>query len=331
MVDKSIFHNIVKRETAYTQLLCNMLKRDRNFRDELLRKCGLDPTTIKSSDIEAEKRLGEYGQADILIRSSRVWLIIELKTETHRGRESTQEIEDKGKTYLGWLRAEAPVGTISRLLFLVPSEWKHRIGTAKEIEAYASVPNTTDLGVNMLLWPQLVTILHKSAGELATEFRRLIEDRYGPIGFTPEERSQMFAKEFPLTTVVKLVKLLDDVRRASKIKAELLNIGKDEIGFYFQMTNKKSCCLWVGLWPDFWNEKDQLSPICFGVADSEVTSDVKEAFMVSLKAVYNQDTISYGGYQLGYVPLEDFDEHDSVETIKPKLNKIWEAMQIASD
>ena len=323
---ESIFHNIVRYETAYTRLLCNMLKRDAEFRSAFLTLCGLDTELVVPENIKAEKGLvGGCGQADILIRTDRLRMIVEIKTEAHRGTQSTQELGE-GKTYLAWLRTQADT-THRQLVFLVPSDWKHRPSVEKKLAEYMNSADSNGVDVKLLVWAQMLPILKKSPNNLAEEFRLLIDERFGPIGFEQDERQLMFNGEFPLETTVKLVKLIDDIRQKSGIPFGELEIAKTEMGFYFSKKGKEnSCWLYLGCWPDFWKQCC-LSPICFGV--SSVATNVRDAFAKALKKVYGQEPRKFDDYLMGYIPEEDLDTDDALEVIKPKLQQIWTAMSAA--
>ena len=172
----------------------------------------------------------------------------------------------------------------------------------------------------------MLTILNVSQEKLAKEFRLLINERFGPVGFIAEERTGLFAKAFPLRAVVKLVKLLENIRLGCNIKSDRMELGKDELGFYFSETKNELCSLYVGLWPELW-ETEHVSPICFGIDVDKVTDVVRLAFAEALLKEYGQEPISFDGYELGYIPEEHFDEDDALERIKPKLEAIWKSMR----
>jgi hypothetical protein len=359
MTQQSIFHNIVSRETAYTQLLCNLLKRDSTFCSAFLKGCGVeDSLAVDPADIAAERRLDHRsGQADILIEAPNLCMIIEIKTELHRGKQSTQEtpeideideINDNDENYLGWLRRrkKSSPSTMTRLVFLIPSQWVHRTGVEEQIEKYEKSLVRDAVPVKVLLWPQLLKISKDSPNKLVEEFRLLIADRFGPIGFETEETQLMCNSDFPIETIVKLISLIEQIRLVfhpssrKKLKpASKLYIEKGEFGFYLTNATNNKCSLFFGLWPDLWKDPDfwrksseNASPICFGVETSEVSADVRKAFQRSLKSIYKQTPFPFGGYELGYIPQKDFDENkdDALETLKHKLEKLWDEMSQAA-
>ncbi len=100
MPTESIFHKVVKKEDSYTQLLYNLIKRDGAFRRHFLSfLVGQDLTKLLGEDltkdathayIATQERLSNKGRADIYVKTAKLCLILEVKTEIHRDRTEMQ-------------------------------------------------------------------------------------------------------------------------------------------------------------------------------------------------------------------------------------------------
>jgi hypothetical protein len=336
MPKESIFHKLIKSENSYSQLLCNMMKRDRGLRDAFL---GLVSERLKGRvnppDISTQVRLPNGGQADILIRSDKLCMIVEVKTESHRGVTDRQELRDNPQSYLALLEEQEAAGSEAWLVFLVPESWENRPGKEQEIKDYKRRVEKNGVEVRQVFWenvlPPLPANNKQSEISLPQEFRLLLEERFGPIGFDKEETMSMFNEGFPLRTVLKLYTLINKVgemRKELGLKSPKLEISKDEFCLYFEKKGQeRTCWLYFGCWLDFWEENHH--PICFGV--ERVSPDVREAFTKSLKQVYKQDAIQFDGdWLVGWIPEEDLSKSNAFEEISPKLKGIWKSMSDAA-
>jgi hypothetical protein len=342
MPKESIFHKLVKSENSYTQLLCNMMKRDGDFRGDFLDQFGSRiKEMVDPSDIRTQVRLPKCGQADILIQSPqqspKLNMIVEVKTESRRGMTDKQRLLDNPASYQRWLEKQKVAGSEAWLVFLVPESWKYRPEKEQEIEGYKRRGQEKGFNVRLVLWEEDVLKLlpaNKKQSEISLpeEFRLLLEERFGPIGFDGEETMSMFNEMFPLRTVLKLNTLIDKVggiRKKSGSLSSKPEISKDEFCLYFEKKGqKKECWLYFGCWLDFW--KDNHYPICFGVQN--VSPDVREAFTKSLKQVYEQDAILFEeNWLMGWIPKEDLNKSNAFAKISPKLQRIWKSMSDAAE
>lgn len=336
MPKESIFHKLIKSENSYTQLLCNMMKRDGGFRSDFLDKCDVHlKELVKASDIRTQVRLTKSGQADILIQSNgphRVCIIVEVKTESYRGMTEKQKLLDHPASYQQWLEKQMADGSDAWLIFLVPASWKHRADKRQEIESYRERYGGKGIHVHDILWEDVLQLLPadgtKTETSLAHEFRLLLEERFGPIGFDKQETISMFNDEFPIKQFAKLNALLDETRKRAcaassrktntKKKRINLEVDKDEAGFCFPNSD-----LWIGYWALFWSDGNPF-PICFGVNDE--TTSLANKFRKAFYDEYKEEAKQFGGYTMGWVPKDDFEDANAIEKIWPKLERIWDAV-----
>ena len=122
MAQESIFHKLIKNENSYTQLLCNILKRDENFRNDFFSLIGVAASSLNAVRIQAQRGLGCHGQADILIQSSTIYMIIEVKTESLRSMTDNQFLSTP-QGYLRWLEQKMTERTEGWLIYLIPANW----------------------------------------------------------------------------------------------------------------------------------------------------------------------------------------------------------------
>jgi len=334
MPEESIFHRLVKDENSYTQLLCNMVKRDGGFRSKFLSKCDVRPRDrVESWDIRTQVRLNKCGQADILIQSNgpdRVCIIVEVKTESHRGMTDKQKLLDHPASYQRWLEKQMADGSDAWLIFLVPASWKHRADKQQEMKRYREMYKGKGIHIHDILWEEVLKLLPagdtKPETSLAHEFRLLLEERFGPIGFDKQETVSMFNDEFPMEQFAKLNALLDEIRkRASTASSRKTNnkkrrinleIDKDEAGFWLPDVD-----LWIGYSAPFWSEGNPF-PICFGVNGEKHRAKFRKAFYDE----YKEKAKPFGGYTMGWVPKGDFEDPNAVEKIWLRLERIWDAV-----
>jgi hypothetical protein len=317
-----------------------MMKRDGKFRDAFLMKIGAHlEKRVEASDIHTQVRLTVHGQADILIEPDgphRLCMIVEVKTESYRGMTGKQHLLDHPASYQRWLEQKMATGSEAWLVFLIPASWNHRREVKQEIEGYKQRYKTKAVRVGEILWEDVWQLLlnneTKNEISLAYEFRLVLEERFGPIGFDEQETMLMFKDDFPMKEFLKLNAVLDGIgekaRKASSIKKSekkkrlpkhvSLEIEKDAAGFCLPNSN-----LWIGYWLPFWNAGNPF-PICFGVED--VTSKLADRFKKAFYDEYKEEAKPFGGYTMGWVPKDDFEDANAIEKIWPKLERIWDAV-----
>jgi hypoxanthine-DNA glycosylase len=104
---ESIFHKVVRNENSYTQLLCNMMKRDQVFCRTLLTLfAGENPRwRFGGESFSPQTRPRDNcGQPDLIIESTTHCMIVEVKTESHRVCTPKQELLNTGRGYLSELK-----------------------------------------------------------------------------------------------------------------------------------------------------------------------------------------------------------------------------------
>jgi hypothetical protein len=329
---ESIFHKIVTNENSFTQLLCNLMKRDDAFSGAVLALLQNKSAMRLKGEmrITPQKRLpNRCGQPDIIIEAPHLCVIVEVKTESHRNRTKKQELED-GENYLSYLQSRYSSEDVAALAYLVPHNWKFRKEMKDGIATLQKVGDEKNIPVTQVFWEDVLALLPKNSAQygapLIEEFRLLPNERFGPINFEPEEIKSMITPEFPMQTVLKLNAVLEGIRK--KVGKDETNtcVNKDEFGFYFRKGKRE--LLFLGYWLAFWDAKHPY-PICFGV--QEDTPSVKEAFTSAFQKAYKKDPISFDNWTMGWVSEKDFNSLDTVDEIWSKLEPIWNKVKNAAD
>lgn len=340
---ESIFHKLVMKENSYTQLLCNLMKRDEVFCRTLLTLfAGENPRTpFGDLSISPQRSLGdECGQPDLIIKAATLCIIVEVKTESHRGRTQKQELLDTGRSYLNYLKDRHDSGLETVLAFLVPHNWEFRQELEDEIATLREEAIEKRVSVNQVYWEEVLERISKEETQadspLIEEFRLLLAERFGPIRFYPEETKSMFTSGFPMRNVVKLNAVLEGLRQKARKDAGKLNIEKygtrlysdmDEFGFCLRKSN--GTLLFVGYWVQFWNAGHPY-PICFGMPDA--APKVQEAFKSAFEEVYKEEAVPFvDKWIMGWVPELDFNSLDAVDEIWRKLLPIWRKVSDAAE
>jgi hypothetical protein len=322
MAFESIFHKLIKNENSYTQLLCNVLKRDEAFRGKFLTLMGVGrPESVKPPHIESQTRLGDCGQADIRISGPDLCMVIEVKTECFRPLEDSQQPDRLDRSYAAWLQANAKPGAVKKLAYLVPANWEHRDDLGKRIADLLQPPNDRSI---IRLWEEVASLIPKqtdaAAFSIIDDFRLLLDERFGPTTFEKEEVERMYNQDFPIGIMLKLVKLIDELR--FEFGAKKLDIQKDELGFYPKVGGAQKGIFYVGCWPPIWEQTK--NPLCFGIYKADLAQ--RKAFAKELKLVYQQEPISEGDYQVGFIPNQDLERPDAASHISKRIRKIFSAI-----
>ena len=129
----------------------------------------------------------------------------------------------------------------------------------------------------------------------------------------------MFSENFPVGMLLKLNALIEAVRVDLSPKSKL-DIHKDEFGFYLQKSD--TCGLYFGCWLDFWENNSY--PLCFGI--QYASTEVRDAFVRSLRNVYEQDAVFQGDWTMGWIPEQEISSPLAVKLISSKLGLIWQSM-----
>lgn len=327
---ESIFRGVVTNENAFTQLLCNLMKRDSELCKAVVSLlCGREEAIAGDIAISTQKRLPRgCGQPDISIESDELCLIVEVKTDSHRTRTRKQEF-GSDHNYLSYLQSQYNASRRVCLAYLVPHKWKFRKEMSDGIAGLRKIADATNVTVKQVFWEDILQLLfgtHLRQGIAITEeFRLLLTEHFGPISFEREETSLMFSPEFPIRTLLKLNAVLEGLRqKAGAHVATKLYSDKDESGFYLQVG--KRSLLFVGCWLAFWDAGHHY-PLCFGVQDE--SSHIRDAFQLAFREVYKQEAISFDDWWMGWVSEEDLVGVDAVDEIWAKLEPIWNKVKAA--
>jgi len=329
---ESIFHKVVSQENSFTQLLCNLMKRDPDFLgrfldllDERLKRF------VKPLQIQPQVRLDKCGKPDILLQTREFSMIIEIKTESHRDLENSQRLLDKSVGYQSWLDAQRSDVREAWLVYLVPANWRYRHSNEQEIKNYKQRAGEKGIRVEQIYWDDVLVLLSRenavTMSPFAEEFRLLLTERFGPVTFETKEIKQMFTPDFPMRTVLKLNMVLNGIKEKALGRKAELSCEKYEFGFYLTSGERK---MFVGYSLDLW-DKNHHYPICFGIPRS--TSETEEAFSQAFEEVYGKGKspiLDVDDWVMGWVPQEEFDRfdaHDAIGEIWPKLSLIWDRVK----
>src|ERR1017187_3060098 len=328
---ESIFHKVVRNENSYTQLLCNMMRRDEGFCRRLLTLfAGENPLwRFGGESLSPQTRLRDNcGQPDLIIESPTHCMIVEVKTESHRGCTPKQELLETGRNYLGYLKVKHDSGIEAALTFLVRDKCKFRKEVEEAIVTLHKEGMKKNVSVKLVFWEDVLERLLKGAtrteSPLIEDVRLLLAERFSPIRFQPEEIKPMFTPEFPMQTVLKLNAVLEGLRGRAKRDAPTrqdapkMYSDKEEFGFYFKKGKRE--LLFVGYWLSFWNAGHPY-PICFGVSDD--APKAKGAFKAAFQKAHKKEAISFEEWTMGWVTEIEFNSVDAVDEIWRKLVPIW--------
>jgi hypothetical protein len=321
MASNSIFRKVVSNENSYTQLLCNLMIRFQGFGNSVLEHL-LPPgyaSHINDTEIQTQHRLREGGCPDILIRSSGVLALVEVKLDPQRGLTNRQAQSDEAedRTYLDFLSKEKDRKTC--LTFLIPKRWHDRRGLDSEFKNFEKQSKYSNVEKRIVCWEEVLDIarssVQKTGEPLLGEFLLQLMEEFMPITFSSEEVAALFSSDFVgrFETIRKLEILVDEIdEKVKKNKyARLPTRRPDEFGIYF----KDSECeaeIWFGIWPEFW--KHQAAPLSFGIKSGN--KSLVEAF----RALCGGPAESYGGYTIRSFGPEFMKTFDPVE-------KIWEQLE----
>jgi hypothetical protein len=342
-VTVSIFHKLVTKENSYTQLLCNMMRRDESFFRTLLTLfAGESPNWhFGDQSVNPQIRLRDNcGQPDLIIELTTLCVIVEVKTESQTVRTQKQGLLGTGRSYLNYLKDKHDSGVEAVLTFLVPHNWEFRQEVDDEIATLREEAAEKSVTVNQVFWEEVLERISKEETQtespLIEEFRLLLAERFGPIRFYPEESKQMFSTEFPMQIVVKLNAVLEGLRQKARKDARRLDIemygtrlysDKNEFGFCLRKID--GTLLYVGYKLQFWNNGHPY-PMCFGIPDA--TPKVQEAFKSAFQDVYKEEAVSLDDkWTMGWVPEGDFNSLNAVDEIWGKLVTIWKKVAAASE
>jgi hypothetical protein len=333
---ESIFHKLVKDENSYTQLLCNLMRRDSVFREAVLANL-IDKDLreeVKAHHIHTQMYLWQkrhYGYADIYIETPNLAIIVEIKTDLHRGMTIRQSAPESRDSYVKYLKGRKR--RVALVAFLVPLDWGHRPTIEQE---YKDSLKRCGIDFKVFHWEDILRLIPRPREtdnpSLVGEFRLLLSERFGPVEFEPEEVTFMLDKEFPLPAALKLVALIEEVRKKAEAKgvhvSRSLDIGKEELGFGFE--KNKHWPLWFGCWSDNWGEAERPA-IGFYIERTtrKDSAPIEQAFRAAYDKFYGgEPTLAEDRWILGWVKEEDM-IGPAADQIWNRLLPIWKAVEKA--
>lgn len=318
MSSKSIFSNIVQKEDAFTQLLCDLMRRDRAFRCRVLSL--LFPgwsEDVQPGELYTQADHQKDGRPDLVICTKTAYAIVEIKVSDKRGITPNQDIDivadEKG--YLKALREILP-GKKTYLTFLVPQKWKY----FARFENNGLSIRQQGIEFNITTWQRLLSEMESDFRQpLFEEFRLLLIENFLATSFTQKEADTMFDKSFSLSAVRKLERVINIVaKRAEQHTGYILqkpNVEKDdEYDFYLSKQKEKEYVFYFGYWEKFAETRGR--PICFGVENDPKlwVPGLKKALMEA-----NPETEEVETYTLASISKEDLYTADAVERIWEKI------------
>jgi TDG/mug DNA glycosylase family protein len=157
-ITESIFHKLVAKENSYTQLLCNLMKRDEGFCRTLLTLFAGENPRMPFGDLIISPQKGlrdDCGQPDLLIEAPTLCIIVEVKTESHTARTPRQKLFGTDRSYLSYLKDKHHSGVETAFTFLVPHNWVFKEEMNDEIATFHEEGKWEKLTVTQVFWEQV--------------------------------------------------------------------------------------------------------------------------------------------------------------------------------
>lgn len=319
MLNNCVFDKVVVNENSQTQLLCNFMRRDDEFRTKVLTLFLPEAVAskVRPHEIRREVSLLEGGRPDITIEAQGVCALIEVKASTRCELRENQDIRNELGSYVAFLKRSNAV--CKRFAFLVPRDWESRDGLNSRMRGARA--QLADIEPKMVYWDQILAITEKlqSRDVLFEEYRRFLAQKFGPIGFNKEEIQMLSSTAF-LVPFFKLTDLIKQIENKCKkeFKTDFEN-SRDEFAFYIKARGNPESLLYFGVWKDFAEQGG--SPICYGVLDSW-----KSARTFSMICERNKRIVKKFGnsneWMLVSVDPKVLDVENAAETIWEELHPI---------
>ncbi len=323
MAGDSIFNKIVRTEDAYTQLLCNLMRRNDEFRERVfsLLLSNDSPSKIKSYHIGTQIVLPKYGRPDIVIEAPGVFVVVEAKVNLKRTLTPNQRPTKKIRGYSGFIRKHCVDDGL--LVFLVPRGWEY----CEEIKDALDPSSRGYKGVKgeVIYWEQILDVAGtmRSPDPFLDEFSKLLQC-FALMTFSPEEVERMHSKSFPIRDMLKLQELVKQIEKRAKKKYKVRS-HQDSLESGFYLVNG-DWFFWCGIWADAWEQEGL--PFTFGVSD--------QAFgkMPTLQKVFQkacmEGTKRIGDYTVGWIPQEMLEGDGALDNIWKRLEPIMDKVNKAA-
>jgi hypothetical protein len=328
MANDSIFNRVVRTEDAYTQLLCNLMQRNDEFRERVL---GLFlssdlPSKIGSYHIRTQAVLPECGRPDVIIEAPGIFAVVEVKVSLKRSLTVNQRPTpcdvNEITGYSGFIRKHLAGDRF--LVFLVPRGWEY----CEEVQDAINQLSRGDPDVKgkVIYWEQILGVASTMANPdpFLDDFSRLLQ-RFALMTFSTEEVERMYSKGFPIRDMLKLQNLVQQIgKRAKKKYTVKFSQDSGESGFY--LTNGDNWFFWCGIWVDACEQEGL--PLTFGVTDQELGK--MPTLLRAFQEVYTERTKSIDGYTVGSVPQEMLEGDDAVDNVWKRLEPIMDKVNRAA-
>jgi hypothetical protein len=313
MSSESIFDRIVRDENDYTEILCHLLRISDDFRRRILRLL-VPPKLaygIRGENVRTQVVLEGYGKPDVHVVAPDICALVEVK---HSRRCAPTDNQDPGgdlngdlKGYLRYLSGRPEVNRF--LTYLVPRDWIYLDQLKWSLDNMGKQLHAVGIGVLIKHWDEVLGAIEPGGSEaaiLVEEFRKLLDDQFGPFRFKREEIDMLFGKDFAThcevvlkaEAVVEQIAIRarsrfekDKVRRDDNVRRDDKELEKGhEYGYFITTPNTGKWGLWFGISPGL---AEIGFPICFAVRCSR---DKENSLQAALKAVWKEEQREVDGW-----------------------------------
>lgn len=257
----TVFFRLAKNENSFTELLCNLLMRD-EFRERVLPVLAPEIAKLNGNLSIHTQESFECGRPDLIIKSADFLAFVEVKLNRTRGVTPYQQLENCDDldltTYLRYLQAQPNPRT--RLVFLIPADWIHRIQLENDI---AKISPEGGCQVGICEWEAVFAAVETDSDPITDEFKKLLRRQLGLVKLLPEEKQMIMTPGFvpSFTTSRKLHMLVDGALEKVNFTRHKASTA-DEYGAYIPVGKKSS--LFFGLW----NVDGQVH-LCYALSSNE--------------------------------------------------------------
>jgi hypothetical protein len=339
----SIFHKVATKEDDYTQILCNLMKRQegKELRTSVLSMIlgNSDLASQVSPDqIDTQVSMREAGRPDLIVESPVVYAVIEVKLNPRRGLTAYQF----GGYSIFFASATAPRKVLA---FLVPANWQYQQLLDKDLEVFKK--DNPSICTKVVQWEEIYRF-HKQlfpdrihADPIQVEFWRLLRHEFGGVEFSTEEIDMMVnGKGLQFTAFNKAAHVVDEIAEKCNKEEFIIagpthNVLSDEYGIYFYRSKSdkargRNHFFWFGIWSLYWEKRGRA--LCFGITnDKKAELDAfKNSYSKTDEFCDGSPELASSVYTLGWIEDElSASRNDSIpriwESLKPILYKVYEA------
>jgi hypothetical protein len=321
--DTSIFDNVLHYENATTELLRNLLLRDKDFCEAFISLFFPEESNIRideSLNIETQHRINnENCIPDLWIETDEYIICIEVKTSSW-----TNLTKNQPCGYLRELRKETKKW---KLFLLAPEDYLYKTSWEGEYkEGYKNnIENPVFLRETIITWTKVLKknkdLKLSEKNVILKEWEKYIENNLVPVKIKLEaEEAEIMFDTNTAIAVSKTIRIIHEVHKKLKEDGELKvkptnritnNLTK-ELGFYF-LDDDGNYALWFGMWFPYWKEKG--SPLAIGM-DEEYNKEAIDKFKDLKKHEEFDD------YYMIPIKKEILEKEDSITEISGKVTDI---------